>query len=88
MDISNFNSLCQNLTWISCTHFQLSLNVFSPRDDLACQSCDCHVIGSASDQCSPVMGQCRCRRHVTGRRCDRCEVGYAGMDEEGCKGEN
>ena len=66
---------------------QADLAVFSPSHDLGCQSCDCHALGSVREECDASSGKCVCQPHVEGRRCDLCEEGYAGMDEEGCLGE-
>ena len=65
---------------------QTSRYVFSPRGDLGCQPCDCHVTGSLGPQCDPSTGVCPCRPGVTGRKCDVCMEGFAGMDSDGCKG--
>lgn len=35
-----------------------------------CKACDCDAGGSISPQCDLRTGQCLCRPHVTGRRCD------------------
>jgi hypothetical protein len=42
-------------------------------------------MGSLSQECLPSTGECPCHQGVTGRQCDVCEEGHAGMDEEGCK---
>ena len=66
---------------------QTSLHVFSPPGDLGCQLCSCHEAGSLGPQCHPATGECPCRPGVTGRRCDVCVEGFAGLDSSGCKGE-
>ena len=44
-------------------------------------SCQCDQRGSTdpSGLCDPYGGQCSCRPHVIGRRCDRCRTGYWGF---------
>ncbi|XP_064196122.1 laminin subunit alpha-2 isoform X2 [Anguilla rostrata] len=37
-----------------------------------CQPCQCHSNGSISEVCERETGQCQCRQHVVGRRCDEC----------------
>ncbi|KAG5268865.1 hypothetical protein AALO_G00217340 [Alosa alosa] len=50
-----------------------------------CQACDCHGNGSLASVCHVVTGQCACREHVEGEKCDRCEVGFHGLlSGEGC----
>ncbi|KAM4557143.1 laminin subunit alpha-3-like [Fundulus diaphanus] len=41
--------------------------------------CDCDQSGSTGTACDPVGGQCPCRLHVIGRRCNRCATGYYGF---------
>ncbi|XP_076344696.1 laminin subunit beta-1-like isoform X3 [Tachypleus tridentatus] len=47
--------------------------------------CDCNPIGSFSEQCDQLGGQCQCKTNVIGRRCDRCATGTYGLDAKGCK---
>ncbi|CEF62050.1 Usherin [Strongyloides ratti] len=35
-----------------------------------CKECDCDIGGSLSSQCDIITGQCLCKEHFTGRRCD------------------
>ncbi|KAL2085445.1 hypothetical protein ACEWY4_018765 [Coilia grayii] len=50
-----------------------------------CQACGCHGNGSLSSVCHGVTGQCVCRDHVEGEKCDRCEVGFHGLlSGKGC----
>lgn len=60
-------------------------------------ACDCDPVGSLfGGQCDAhtdlelgsVAGQCTCRQHVTGMRCDFCEHGYWNLgagNEDGCE---
>ncbi|XP_071954463.1 laminin subunit alpha-like [Antedon mediterranea] len=42
-------------------------------------SCDCNIDGSLNYYCEELGGQCPCRDHVTGRRCERCMIGFYGF---------
>ncbi|NXD30342.1 LAMB1 protein, partial [Spelaeornis formosus] len=72
-----------------------------PRSDIrsptACAPCDCDPAGSldggACDGHTDVAlgmiaGQCRCKEHVAGPRCDRCKPGFFGLstdNPQGCR---
>lgn len=40
-----------------------------------CELCNCHQLGSVSNVCDVVNGQCLCQPRYGGHRCDECEVG-------------
>ncbi|KAM8995123.1 laminin subunit beta-2-like isoform 1-T1 [Ara ararauna] len=46
--------------------------------------CQCDPQGSRSSECQPHGGQCQCKPHVLGRRCDRCATGSYGFGPLGC----
>ncbi|KAM3726093.1 Laminin-like protein [Dirofilaria immitis] len=43
-----------------------------------CVRCDCDLAGTLSglNECSIEEGQCNCKRHVFGHRCDKCVDGF------------
>ncbi|XP_066981652.1 laminin subunit gamma-1 isoform X2 [Macrobrachium rosenbergii] len=50
-----------------------------PKGD--CRPCHCNVYGTVSERygppvCDQVTGQCQCKPHVTGLKCDQCDPGY------------
>lgn len=45
--------------------------------------CDCDFDGSLNYECDKFGGQCPCREHVIGRKCEACETGY--YDFPNCK---
>ncbi|XP_064375119.1 laminin subunit beta-2 [Dromaius novaehollandiae] len=67
------------------------------RDPAVCRACDCDPEGSldgglcdaADDPARGLLaGQCRCKEHVQGPRCDRCKPGFFGLsaaNPQGCQ---
>ncbi|XP_030083909.2 laminin subunit beta-1-like isoform X4 [Serinus canaria] len=46
--------------------------------------CQCDPQGSRSSECQVQGGQCECKPHVIGRRCDHCAPGSFGFGPLGC----
>ncbi|NXQ61936.1 LAMB1 protein, partial [Anthoscopus minutus] len=46
--------------------------------------CQCNPQGSRSSECQVQGGQCECKPHVIGRRCDHCAPGSYGFGPLGC----
>ncbi|XP_054072022.1 laminin subunit beta-1-like isoform X2 [Rissa tridactyla] len=46
--------------------------------------CQCDPQGSRSSECQVQGGQCECKPHVLGRRCDHCAPGSYGFGPLGC----
>lgn len=42
-------------------------------------ACECDPLGSLSELCDQVSGQCTCRSKVTGRQCSCCQNGFWGF---------
>ncbi|XP_074861708.1 laminin subunit beta-2-like [Carettochelys insculpta] len=67
------------------------------RASTACVPCDCHPAGSleggacdshTDPRLGMIAGQCRCKEHVQGVRCDRCKEAFYGLslaDPQGCQ---
>ena len=45
-------------------------------DEEGCKACDCDPGGAYDNNCDVTTGQCKCRPHVTGRRCDTPEPSH------------
>ncbi|NXO34725.1 LAMB2 protein, partial [Locustella ochotensis] len=65
------------------------------RDPAVCRACDCDPEGSldgglcdsADDPARGLIaGQCRCKEHVAGPRCDRCKLGFFGLSRDNPQG--
>lgn len=57
------------------------------RNELAgvsARPCTCSLIGSVSQECDKVIGQCKCKDGVTGRDCSECKVDYYRFSPTGC----
>ncbi|KAM8829789.1 laminin subunit beta-1 isoform 1-T3 [Synchiropus picturatus] len=67
------------------------------RDPSVCVACDCDPVGSLEGgvcdshtdlDMGMIAGQCRCKAHVKGLRCDDCKEGYYGLSQNdplGCQ---
>ena len=55
-----------------------------------CEQCRCDDLGSASQVCEPIGGQCPCLPGVIGRECDMCQAkqGEITQSGKGCKSKN
>ncbi|KAM9212500.1 usherin [Dugong dugon] len=54
-----------------------------------CKPCECDKVGTRNNSliCTQIGGQCNCKRHVSGRRCNHCQDGFYNLresDPEGC----
>lgn len=47
--------------------------------------CNCHSLGSFNTTCNPYGGQCPCKKGITGRTCDQCDVAHYDLTRIGCK---
>ncbi len=58
---------------------------FYRQDDVSsCIDCECHPLGSESSQCDRE-GKCRCKKGVTGRKCNQCVYNFYEMGPSGCQ---
>ncbi|KAK7153113.1 hypothetical protein R3I93_011118 [Phoxinus phoxinus] len=62
-------------------------------DKDVCKPCECHSAGTANGslECEPIGGQCKCKRHVSGRQCNQCQHGFYKLQSalaDGCRGCN
>ena len=58
---------------------------YRPEGSDTCYPCDCYSVGSTSPSCDMQTGQCDCRLHVIGRRCDMCATKFAEVTIRGCE---
>uniref|UniRef100_A0A670Z4W1 Laminin subunit beta-1 n=1 Tax=Pseudonaja textilis TaxID=8673 RepID=A0A670Z4W1_PSETE len=72
----------KGMTPEACANLLTSMSAIIHQGALPCQ---CDLQGSLSLECNPDGGQCQCKPHVTGRRCERCTPGTFGFGPGGCK---
>nr|XP_060622490.1 laminin subunit beta-2 [Anolis sagrei ordinatus] len=65
-----------------CAHLLTSMSAVIQQGALPCL---CSPQGSLSSECNPAGGQCQCKPHVVGRRCERCSPGTFGFGPGGCR---
>ncbi|ETE64464.1 Laminin subunit beta-1, partial [Ophiophagus hannah] len=72
----------KGMTPEACANLLTSMSAIIHQGALPCQ---CDLQGSLSLECNPDGGQCQCKPHVMGRRCERCSPGTFGFGPGGCK---
>ena len=80
--LPNFWGLAEGSGCIPCSCNEIG--IFSQ----LCISKHCHLfvsLGSSSQQCDDVSGECECRPGVVGSQCDSCKDGSFGFSSEGCR---
>ncbi|XP_010294871.1 PREDICTED: laminin subunit beta-4 [Phaethon lepturus] len=70
----------ENVEGAHCDKCRANYYGLSGSDPLGCQPCNCDPSGSLPFSiCDPATGECLCQRFATGRRCEKCLVGYWGL---------
>nr|XP_009932075.1 PREDICTED: laminin subunit beta-4 [Opisthocomus hoazin] len=70
----------ENVEGVRCDKCRANYYGLSSSDPLGCQPCNCDPAGSLPFSiCRPATGECFCQRFATGRRCEKCLVGYWGL---------
>ncbi|KAM6320647.1 laminin subunit beta-4 [Aegotheles albertisi] len=70
----------ENVEGVRCDKCRANYYRLSGSDPLGCQPCNCDPSGSLPFSiCDPATGECLCQRFATGRRCEKCLVGYWGL---------
>uniref|UniRef100_A0A8B9N1S4 Laminin subunit beta 4 n=1 Tax=Accipiter nisus TaxID=211598 RepID=A0A8B9N1S4_9AVES len=70
----------ENVEGVRCDKCRENYYGLSSSDPLGCQPCNCDPSGSLPfSVCDPATGDCLCQRFATGRRCEKCVVGYWGL---------
>ncbi|XP_037374552.1 laminin subunit beta-4 [Talpa occidentalis] len=74
--------LCkENVEGAKCDQCKPNHYGLSASDPLGCQPCNCNPFGSLPlSACDVDTGQCLCRPSVTGPHCEKCAVGYWGLE--------
>ncbi|XP_063998554.1 laminin subunit beta-4 [Pogoniulus pusillus] len=70
----------ENVEGARCDKCRANYYGLSNSDPLGCQPCNCDPSGTLPFSiCDPATGECLCQRFTTGRRCEKCIVGYWGL---------
>ncbi|KAF6202105.1 hypothetical protein GE061_004503, partial [Apolygus lucorum] len=72
IDPNNTSEFCRNSIFTVTTQF-----------NNGALKCLCNALGSKKVRCEKFGGQCECKDHVIGRKCDDCREGYYGFPD--CK---
>uniref|UniRef100_A0A8B9F2S8 Laminin subunit beta 4 n=1 Tax=Amazona collaria TaxID=241587 RepID=A0A8B9F2S8_9PSIT len=69
-----------NVEGVRCDQCRANYYGLNSSDPFGCQPCNCNPSGSLPFSiCDPATGACLCQRFTTGRRCEKCLVGYWGL---------
>nr|AJO16035.1 laminin beta-wing chain [Bombyx mori]AJO16036.1 laminin beta-wing chain [Bombyx mori] len=80
--------LCKtNVDGTRCDRCKNGFWNFDPNNPYGCEACACNNLGTVTEKgCDPTIGECFCKRHVTGKSCDQCLPEFYGLtdSEDGC----
>ncbi|XP_061222234.1 laminin subunit beta-4 isoform X3 [Neopsephotus bourkii] len=70
----------ENVEGVRCDQCRANYYGLRGSDPLGCQPCNCNPSGTLPFSiCDRATGACLCQRFTTGRRCEKCLVGYWGL---------
>jgi len=76
-DTEDGNCFCKPYTCTKrCSQCKEGFYGLAESNYLGCSSCKCDIGGSMSEHCDTNSGKCKCRRNLSGRRCNKPKAGY------------
>uniref|UniRef100_A0A914N519 Uncharacterized protein n=1 Tax=Meloidogyne incognita TaxID=6306 RepID=A0A914N519_MELIC len=78
--------------WKAPNNYLFGDNNENNKNKFNCIPCNCHQLGTIKNKngklfsCSQINGQCKCLPNVTGKRCEKCAIGYFNIfSKNGCQ---
>ena len=86
-DVTSGQCRCKaNVMGVRCNQCKARFYNLTGINSDGCQPCLCNMTGATSRECDKGSGQCNCKNTVTGRQCERCDLGFHNFTSSGCQG--